>query len=494
MPAERHGDPVATLDTVAVSRRSLSLRSMAQLLMRILGAALGVGVAAVLARGLSTEEFGTLSLALTLASTGVALTDLGITQIAVREMARTPEVRAEIAAGLILGRSVLGVLAMIAMTGIGVLITDGTSARIAVMIVLSTLALTGLGSASAIAQSRLRPDVASAVVLVQNVVWLGLAALLALTNATLVEFSIAFVVSNIVQAVIFAVVTRRLVTVDWSNAVASAISMARAGLPFGVAALCVTAYYRFNGMILYSSRGATEAAYFSAAFRFIDALQIIPATVGFVLTPLLAVRSRDGRNSDAVTRGAAFATRILLLFVIPVVSIGSAVSATVVDVIYGETFVPTGAVLPILLVSFVFISLGYIVNSLVVSCGEFRIYLAIVAAIAVLNVLANWVAIPRFGAVGAAWTAVATEVALVVSVYLALYIRRNLSAPIGVFARFAAAGAVTYAVATVTNGLYGPYAAFALGAIAYCVLVIALRLVARADVTTIVSTKHEADV
>ena len=95
--------------TVAVSRRRLTLATAVQIGGRVLGALLGVVVAGTLARSLTRGQFGELSLALSITGLAATLGDLGLRQVAVREMARTPERRPVIAGALLTAQLVLGV-------------------------------------------------------------------------------------------------------------------------------------------------------------------------------------------------------------------------------------------------------------------------------------------------------------------------------------------------------------------------------------------------
>ena len=94
--------------TVAVSRRRLTLATGAQIGGRTFGALLGVLVAATLARSLSHPQFGDLSLGLTILALAGSLNDLGMSQIAIREMARRPEDRARIAGALWMAMLAMG--------------------------------------------------------------------------------------------------------------------------------------------------------------------------------------------------------------------------------------------------------------------------------------------------------------------------------------------------------------------------------------------------
>ena len=44
-------------------------------------------------------------------------------------------------------------------------------------------------------------------------------------------------------------------------------------IPFGIAGACVLAYYKIDGVILFHLKGAGQAGYYSAAYKFLDVLQ-----------------------------------------------------------------------------------------------------------------------------------------------------------------------------------------------------------------------------
>ena len=94
--------------TVVLSRRRLTLATAAQIGGRLIGALLGVVVAGTLARSLSRPAFGELALGLTVLGLAGSLTDLGMNTIAVREMARDPERRPQIAGALAAAQLITG--------------------------------------------------------------------------------------------------------------------------------------------------------------------------------------------------------------------------------------------------------------------------------------------------------------------------------------------------------------------------------------------------
>ena len=474
-----------------VSRRSISVRAIRQLLLRVGGAALGVVTAGILARCLGTDAFGDFSLALTLAGTGTAVADMGLTQVALRQIALRPSDRPDIVGGLIIGRTVLGLAAMVITMLLALALADGQAARVAAIIVLSTLALTGFGAVVAVGQSRLRPDLPALVSIMQNAIWLTGAAVLGATSAPLWAFGVAFLASNTAQSVAAYAMTRRLTEVSWEGARARAWELFRTGLPYGLAGLCVTDYYRVDGVILYEISGPATSGQFAAAYRFLDSLQLIPSTLASMLVPLIVVRHRDS-GLEAAARLYHFAIRLMLAAGVPVIGIAAGVATPLAELVYGDEFREAGHLLAILLPAFAFVALGYVVTSVLIAEGDFSGYARIVFVCAVGNIAANVLLIPKYGADAAAWSTTATEVAVVCLIANRLRRRHGYAAPwrIGVIATFV--GALTYLVVYLANMVVGPAPAIVAGGFAYLALAISTGLLSRQDVSALLSNRVEA--
>jgi O-antigen/teichoic acid export membrane protein len=431
--------------TVAVSRRRLTLAAGVQIGGRVLGAFLGVVVAATLARSLTRPEFGELSLALTILALAGSLSDLGINQIAVREMARRPERRASIAGALCVVQLTMGVVLGLAGVGIAFALMSGTQARIMAVFVMATMPLGAIGSLTIASQARLRPELVIIPALVQNVVWLAAVLVLGAVNGSLALYGVGALVAGLLQAGVTLVLAARVTDVTFVGTRALILDLLRLAWPIGLAGMFVTAYYRIDGVLLFHYRGATQAAYYSAAYRVLDVLQILPMTVSGVLLPLLAGGEREGAGHPRIKQLFQLATVLLLSVALPVAACGAILAPGIVRLIYGHRYHPSVYLLQVLLPAFIPVCLGYLLTSQLILHQLLRPYIAITFLGAVVNVVANALAIPRYGAPAAAWSTLGTE--LLVMACIAAVVRRDLrlSIPVGRTLRCAAAVAVTAA-------------------------------------------------
>ncbi|HUA07057.1 MAG TPA: flippase [Solirubrobacteraceae bacterium] len=432
--------------TVAVSRRRLTLATGVQIGARVIGAFLGVLVAASLARSLTRSEFGELSLALTIAILAGSLTDLGISQIAVREMARRPENRARIAGALSAVQLIMGVVLGLIGLAVAFALLKGTQARVMAAFVMATMPLSAFSSLTIASQARLRPELYIAPTFVQNVMWLVIVVTLGATNAPLSLYGVGFFASGIVQAAVTVGLAGRVTEVSFGGTRALMFELLRLAWPIGLAGMFVTAYYRIDAILLFHYRGATATAYYSASYRVLDVLQILPMTVSGVLLPLLASAERDGADRARVKRLFQLSAVFLLSVALPVAACGAVLAPGIVHLIFGPRYHPSIYLLQVLLPAFIPICLGYLLTSQLILHHLLRPYIVITFLGAAINIPANALAIPHYGAPAAAWATLGTELIVMTCLAAVVRVRLGLSLPGVRTLRCAAATAITAGV------------------------------------------------
>ena len=329
--------------TVAVSRRRLTLATATQIGARILGAALGVLVAATLARTLSRPAFGQLSLALTILALVSSLSDLGMNQIAVREMAREPARRPQIAGALATAQLITGVILALVGIAVSFALLPGHEARLMAIFVMAGMPLSAVSGLTVAFQARLRPELVILPSLIQNVVWLGVVVVLGAIGTGLALYGVGAFGAAVIQALVTLALTARVTEVSFVETRALLLSLLKLAWPIGLAGIFVTAYYRIDGVLLFHYRGATATAYYSAAYRVLDVLQILPVTVSSVLLPYLAGASNAGDGPARVRRAFELAVIVLLAVAVPAAVLGGILAPGVVALVYGGALSPCGA-------------------------------------------------------------------------------------------------------------------------------------------------------
>ena len=185
-----------------------------------------------------------------------------------------------------------------------------------------------------------------------------------------------------------------------------------------------------------------------AALRFVTLLAMVPVMLVSVLAPGLARLEASGRREEALQQAGA-ALRACLIVVAPGV-FALLVFAPSAMGFFGPDFRPYAPVLRLMAPIALAGPLVFLGAGLAVAFGAFRSYLWVSSVFVVTSVVLAWVAIPRWGLVGAA--AAATLGSLVQQVAMSGVMRKKMGfrAPFRVLAAWIVAAA-TGVIATVAD-------------------------------------------
>ena len=196
-------------------------------------------------------------------------------------------------------------------------------------------------------------------------------------------------------------------------------ALLRAGLPIGVAGLLFILLLRLDVTLLSFLSGEAEVGIYAAAYRLVESTQFLAWAISAAMLPWLARAQHIGGGERGLVRGYELGLKAMNAVLLPIGLVFVLFAEPLVNLLYGPPF--RGAVLPLQLLGLT--SALYGIQSFTVttfiardSAGTFA---RIVAGVVVLNLVGNAFAIPRFGADGAAATALASGATLaVVSIML----------------------------------------------------------------------------
>jgi O-antigen/teichoic acid export membrane protein len=189
----------------------------------------------------------------------------------------------------------------------------------------------------------------------------------------------------------------------------------REALPIGATQLVGQILYNLDVVLLGLLGHLGRVGIYSAAYRVVLLLQVVPAAYFTAIFPALA------REYDSpVRRGASDLTGRTLHFVIAAVAPVSLVvfdrADWIVTTVYGATFQAAGVVLRLLVWSFPIVAVRALFRHLLVASHQERAHFVLSLGAAALNVALNLALIPRFHIVGAAVATLAAEAALLLLV------------------------------------------------------------------------------
>jgi O-antigen/teichoic acid export membrane protein len=234
----------------------------------------------------------------------------------------------------------------------------------------------------------------------------------------------ALVIAEVISLIISGCCTRQYFRLALSDLSFKAIApLFKKGWPLAVVFILSAIYFRIDVMMLEVMKGEKAVGTYSAAYKLIEFLSIIPGTVTVAALPGLAgdystniegFRTSFHKTLTALAVGGGAMGLLLYLF-----------SKQIVLLLYGPAFSNSVLSLSILsgVVFFLFVNgyLGYVT----IATNNDKLVALILIVSTILNIVFNLYLIPRYSHVGAALSTLFSEV-LMLLLYVVIFTRRNI--------------------------------------------------------------------
>lgn len=425
--------------------------------------AISLLVSIVLVRWLGVAELGRYAYVLAFCFPFGALADFGLATLAIRDASRAPAQAPRVIAAARRASLALATASAAAMVGLALLLGHEPALVGAI----------GLGGLASIVSALTMP---SLVVLTARermdrlALYRVVAALLSSAVTVGVLAAGGGVVALVGGALATGVVMWRVARALAGDVGARAIPAGAAGdmlhraVPFGLLMAGFALYYRIDMVMLEWLAAPGELGRYAAAYRFLDAVIALAASLGGPLFPRL---SSVAITAPAEARRLLEAGwRPLLALGLPI-TIGTIVVADdLVGVLFGQEFAGAGGLLRLLILGTLPLFWVNVASHALVAADRVWTLVGVYALSAFVNVVANVVLVPRWGAAGAAVATVLCEwlnLALVVRLLREAFGVRLSTAGLW---RYGAAIAVMLAALMLTRPL-GVIAAIPVAAAAY---------------------------
>jgi O-antigen/teichoic acid export membrane protein len=436
-------------------------------------------------RLLGPEGAGRFGYAVNLALFFGIVTDFGLGVLATREVAkdRTRANRYLTNTALVrVGLSGVALLPLLAVVSVNTSLTADTVAVIALL--WASLVPSGIAaSLSYLFNAYERFEFPATVTVLIKVSSTFLAAVVLLLGGGIVGLATVSVLSNLASmTILYLLVRRQLFVPHWEPDLALIRSMVADAYPLMINNLLATIFFRIDVQILQPLKGDEVVGYYNAAYKWIDGLNIIPASLTLALFPLL---SRYGTTAkESMLRAYQGSLRLLILVALPL-CVGMWLAAEqLILILGGGAYLPHSMIALRILVWFLpFSFINSVTQYVLIALNQQRFLTVAFIIGVVFNLCANLLLIPSYGYVAAAAVTVASELVLLVPFYYAV---RKYLAPIPwvelvwrPVAAAAAMGIAGLALAHVIN----PLAAAVVGGGVYVFVLLALRTFGEEDRT-----------
>jgi len=389
---------------------------------------LPVAILLYLARALEPAAFGVYSFIIAYLAFFQIVSDYSIDTVLVRTMSQDPQERdalLQAGLGLKLAMALVSVVVAVAFVGLA----SDHQAPAPLMLVAALSLPTALGGAyRAWHRARLEiPALFLQAALRAVLLALGVYAAAA-QNGGLVAIFAAMAVANLLTFLITAFWLRgtvapaiRIDLVRWRR-------LAGGVVPLMVNAFAMTLSLRIGQILLMTMRGPVEVGQLGAASRVTEAFTLLPEALMISVYPLMA--GLHARESPALLATAERSTRYLVVATgLPVV-VCAVQGSEIMRLLFGAAFADAGPVLSLLAFTALLSATGTVILNLLVATHEERVLSRNTLVFAVLGAVVSWVAIGKFGLLGAAAATLATSAASQLSLAMLpstrLYVRASL--------------------------------------------------------------------
>jgi O-antigen/teichoic acid export membrane protein len=159
--------------------------------------------------------------------------------------------------------------------------------------------------------------------------------------------------------------------------------------------------------------GETVVGWYNSAYKWFNALQIIPSFFTLALFPVISRAIKE--DAPAARRMYHLSLKVMLLLALPTAALITFAAPLMIGLLGGREFLPQGAIaLQIIIWSVPFGWMNSVTNYVLIAYGlERKQPIAFVLAVG-FNIIANWLLIPRFSYVASSVITVLSEVVLLV--------------------------------------------------------------------------------
>ena len=196
--------------------------------------------------------------------------------------------------------------------------------------------------------------------------------------------------------------------------------MALASFPLMINQLLATLFFKVAMLLLeWLLPDPRVLGWYGAAYKYVDAVQIIPSAFTLAIFPLMARYAATG--GDSLAKAYRLAVKLLIIVAVPLSLLGSGLSRELISILGGSQYLPQGA--QILQIMIWYMPIGFInsVTQYVLIALNRQRFLTLAFAVGLaFNVIANVTLIAQVGFMASAYVAVASELALLVPLYLGI--------------------------------------------------------------------------
>ena len=407
---------------MASQTRKITLDTAALFFGRAVGLLLGMVRLNYLATYLGVDNFGILNFATYFTALFQSLFDLGMAQLITREIARNPS-----RSGEILGRAVLlkVIIVFIASILVGLVTLISGFDRVtnwAVLLTTVALAINGISTMflSAFQAHRKMVTVSIANIANDGIISAAIILMIPTFPSVLTALVLTAVVSLINLGILVRVYYRVIGAPAYQANVESWKLLLKEGTPMAVSALGISIYTFIGPTLLKYYRGKTEVGLYSAGYRLISILTLIPTAFTQVIFPVFSDFFANAKHK--LGKALADSLRVISIISIPLATGSVILAPKIFGLLYTEQYTPGIIVLQVAIIGNIFGYMDWVMYTYLLAINRQVFLMAMSLSVGACVVIAGLLVIPPLGFVTLPYLQAGTEFTLfLIQLY---YLRR----------------------------------------------------------------------
>lgn len=389
------------------------------LVAQIISMVLGFFYIMYTARYLGAEGFGVLSFALAFTGMFGIFSDMGLSQLIVREVARDKTLAGKYVGNAIFIKIILSIFTLFFIF-IAINIFNYPQKTIVVVSLIALSVIVGAFNKIfySIFQAFEKMEFQSIGQIISSVLLFSGAMIAIFYEYDIVAFALLYLVVSIVNLVYslfisiskFTKPTIKYEYIFWKE-------LFKEGLPFAITGISINIYLWIDTVMLSILKGDEVVGLYNAAYRIVLVLLFIPVIFNYSIFPLMSQYFISSENALKISFQKLFKS---MIFIGLPLGFGIMVIADkIVLLIYGNQFINSIIILQILIWSAVLIFARSPFERLLESINRQTLVTTIFIIGALFNVTANLILIPKYSYIGAGIATVFTD--LIVLIFLIIY-------------------------------------------------------------------------
>jgi len=375
------------------------------------------------ARYLGTEGFGVLSFALAFTAIFNVLTDIGLSTLTTREVARKKSLTRKYLGNIftlkmILAVTTFGLIALV----INLMDYPAETVNVVYLIAISVFLSSFNLMFYSIFHGFEKMEFVTIGKILQSAMLLTITLIAITQGAGIITIALIYLEANlisliysfIISALKFAKPSLRFDVSFWKETLWKA-------WPFGLTLAFSAIYYWIDSVMLSMMAGEEAVGWYNAAYRMVLALLFIPSAYCRSIYPVMSRYFISAKNS--LSFALEKSVKYMIIIAVPICIGTTLLAKDLILLLFGNEYYSSILALQILIWTALFIFISTVFTYLFNSIDKQAIVTAVSGSGALLNISLNWILIPRYSYAGAGIATVLTEL-LVLAAFLFL-VHRN---------------------------------------------------------------------